>query len=65
MEILDIENCKKIKELPKGIFNLTNLEVLYIENYRNLIELPNDTNNLKTLYIYFDNLTKIPNEIGI
>jgi len=55
-----------LKEIPKEIGNLTNLERLYLSN-NSLTNLPKEIGNLKKLeWLYLDknNLTSLPKEIG-
>jgi len=57
-----IQNCKKIKEIPK---NLINLEELIIEKCDNFNKLHNTFTKLKKLYIhYYNKISYIPDNFN-
>ena len=59
-------NNKKLKEIPKEIAELKNLEELYLNNNQ-LKEIPKEIaelKNLEELYLGFNKLISLPNEIS-
>jgi hypothetical protein len=55
---LKIENCKKIKEIPKTLINLKSLKISKCDN---LNIIPKELINLEKLYIhYYNNVRIIP-----
>jgi Leucine-rich repeat (LRR) protein len=57
----------RLKSLPPGIGNLSNMTVLYLSNNQ-LVSIPNEIGGLQSLWeiTLFDNeLTELPVEIGL
>ena len=65
---LEIESCRKLKEIPENIGNLKNLTSLLIRDCDSLEKIPESIGNLKNLTSLLicrcENLKKIPESIG-
>ncbi|GAB4323239.1 MAG: hypothetical protein Kow00127_15900 [Bacteroidales bacterium] len=66
ISLLTLNSCKIYRDIDKALANPEDVIVLKIKN-KNIGELPPEIStlkNLKTLYLFRDKLTSVPEEIG-